>query len=909
MTNTDARTEWLRRALRIPDRPVERDIDEELAFHLESRMSALRDTGLSEAEARQRAIGEYGDIDASRRELAAVDRQHRRRKDVLSWLDGIGLDLRHAARALVRSPGFSLAAFGTLAVGATALVTMFSIVDGVLLRPLPYKNPERLVGAWHDMLPVNLYHEPQSITTYFTYRTQANTIESIGVYRETSANVAPTDRVTDPKHLTIAKCSASLFAVLGTRALVGRALTDEDDRTGAAPVAVISERTWRAEFGANPTIVGRQVDVDGVTRQIVGVMPASFAFPSARTALWIPLNVTPIDPPADAFSYIGIARLKAGVTREAAERDFATVLPRVSALYPKFVPGITTKEIMDQTRPRPILTSLRDDVTGGIARTLWMIAGAAALLFLVACVNVGNLSLVRFAARQRELAVRQALGASVPRLARYYVAEIALVALAACVVSIVAAQGIVRVLVARSSADIPRLSDVAIDGASVLFALAVTAFAVVAAVVVPVMRMRRPALLRIPTARGGTASHGEARLRSALVAAQIALALVVLAGSGLLVRSFERLRSVRLGFRPDGVATMWVSLPATRYPSDSEVVRFYSRLVDAAKALPGVTDAGVSTMLPLVARGVNENPLFPEGAANFDTKLPPLQLFSTVGGNYFQALRIPLLAGKFFDEFGVQRDGDAIVSRRAAEMFWNDSTGRSAVGKRFRRLPAGPFYTVIGVVGDVHDTSLVRPSSPAVYFPEAAARDSSMPPAKQTMALAVRTQGDPASLTPGLLAIVRDIDPRLPAFDMQSLPTAVGVATARLRFTIAVLGGAAIVTLLLGAIGLYGVIAYVVSLRRREIGIRIALGATPRAVFAATTGEAISLAGVGVIAGIVLFILAARFVRTLLFGVAAWDPLTIAGASLVLLATALLASWVPARRAADIDPAETLRAE
>ena len=899
----------VRRVVSIGDPPIEAAVDDEITFHVESRVIELRAQGLSENDARRIALDEYGDVQASRRELAAVDRHFHRRRRRASALDGIAQDIRHAMRSLRRHPTFCLAALGTLAIGIGALTTMFAVVDAILLRPLPYRDPERLVGTWHDMAVINLPHAPQSPQTYFTYATQARTIDGIGLYVETSANVASTNGKTDPQRLAIAGCTATLFSVLGVAPLRGQLFTREEDQPGAEPVAVISEDFWRSTYGSDPDIVGKLIDVDGESRRIVGVLPRSFQIPRAGIALWVPLNIDPANPPPAAFTYDGIARLTPGVSRQTAERDFASVLPRAADLYPKFVPGITTGQILAQTKPRPFLTPLRDDIVGAVSGTLWATAAAALLLYLVACINVGNLALVRFDARQSELAVRQALGAGRARLARSYFSEIAIIASVSGLVALVLARIALRLLARDGPSGLPRLAEVAIDRRAVLFLLVASAGAAMLSGVIPMHRLRRGTIPLIRGTRGGTASRAANRTRQTLVVVQIALALVVLAVSGLLVRSFARLNSVRPGFDADHVATYWVSLPASRYPTDTAIVHFFASLLDRARALPGVSSAGLTSRVPLVHRGFNDNPLYAEGVVQTDQKLPPLQLFTTVGGDYFQTMRIPLLSGKLFDAMDVQREGDAIVSSRTAAMFWHDSTGRSVIGKRFRVLPTSRWYTIVGVVGSTRDSSLATAAVPGVYFPETETTDPRGARTAHTLALVLRTREDPSTLTPAVHRIVRELDASLPLFDVQSMSAAVRASTARLRFTVLVLGAAAMVTLALGALGLYGVMGYVVALRRREIGIRIALGATPGAVAGATTREAMAVAAIGLAAGLALFAAAAPLARSMVFGVAAWDPVAVGGAGAMLVAAAMLASWLPARRAARVDPAETLRAD
>lgn len=824
-------------------------------------------------------------------------------------IDDLTQSVRHAGRSLVRSPAFAVAVFLTLLVGLAASVATFAVVDGILLRPLPYADAGRLVGAWHDMPPVNLRHAQQSITTYFTYRTQAHTIDGIGLYKETTANVSVPGQATDPQRLAIANASATLFNVLAMRAMIGRTFSEEDDAVGAAPVALISAGTWRTMFGANPRIVGQSLDVNGVTRRIIGVMPSSFRIPSAGTAVWIPLNVDPANPPADAFSYTAIARLKRGITIADAQRDFAAVLPRVSELYPKFVPGITTRQIMDQTRPTPALTPLADDITGGVARTVWIVAAAALLLFLVTCINAGNLTLIRFDARQRELAVRQALGAGRARVARHFVSETALVALIAGACAVVVAIGAVRLLVTMGPADIPRLAELTVGVRAIAFALLMSAIATVLSTAVPLLRIRGGALPMHMSTRSATASRAAHRTRRGLVAGQVALALVVLCGSGLLFRSYRQLHAVKLGFDPEHTATFWVSLPKSRYADEASLGRFYSTLVNRVRALPGVAAAGVTSRVPLVERGINPNPIYPEGVASYDTKLPPLELFTAVGGDYFRAMKIPLLAGRSFEDIAVQRPDEAMISSRTAALFWNDPTGRAAIGKRFKPLPTSQWFTVIGVVGDAYDTTLMTRPSPTVYFPEIITDEPAQHYTSRTMALTVRTQGDPESLTPAIQRAVHDADASLPVFGTQSMQAAVRGSTARLAFTIDLVGVAAALTLLLGAIGVYGVLMYIVTLRRRELGIRLALGATPSSVAAATTGEAMAVTAVGIGAGLLLFAGVARALRASLFGVASWDPATLATAASVLMLVSLAAACVPAFRAAHVHPAEALRTE
>ena len=831
----------------------------------------------------------------------------------------IALPLRHAWRSLRRTPAFTVTATLTLVIGIGATVAIFAVVNGVLLRALPYGNPERLVGVWFDLPPIGLMHAQQTQTTYYTIQRLARTIDGIGLYQESSANVADPGGTAEPQRLTTARMTATLLPVLRVSPLLGRNFTAEEDAPARsvvgggdpANVVLISEGLWRTRFGADVGIVGRTIEVNGAARTIIGVLPSRFRFPTAATELWLPLGLDPLNKYPGGFNYNAIARLKPGVTVGVAERDFAAALTRFVELYPTFAPGVTTQMLMDQAKPQPRVVLMREDVTGGIARTLWLVAAAAGLVLLVACANVSNLILVRADARQRELAVREALGAGRVRILGHFLAESAMIAAVAGAAGLWLATVAVRLFVRSGPQDIPRLSELRMDWEAVAFAAALTVFVALFCSVAPALRVGRANLsdaLR-EGGRGGTTGRARQRVRGALVAAQIAVALVVLASSGLLVRTFQILHAVQPGFDPRHVATFWMSPSSARHPGPTGITRFYADLERRVREVPGVTAFGLASRVPLEPYGMDQNPLYPKDDASYATKIPPLQLFTMVSGGYFGAMRIPLVAGRTFEGLDAQRDGEAIVSLRTAIFFWKDSTGIAALGKQFRMLPGAPLTTVVGVVGDARDTALAAPASPTVYLPEVASKDSLFSSIARTMALVVRTSGDPAAITARIRAAVRELDPSLPLFDVKPMASTLAASTAQLSFTILILGAAAAVTLALGAIGLYGVMAYVVTLRHREMGVRIALGAQPGAVAAMLTRQGMALTIVGILGGIGLFALVARFLRAFLFGVTPLDPVTLVGAAVLLAAIAALASWIPARRAAHADPAVALRAE
>ena len=819
--------------------------------------------------------------------------------------------MRHAWRSLRRTPAFAITATLTLVIGIGACAAIFTVVNGVLLAPLPYGNPDRLVGAWHDLPGVSMHKAQQTSGMYFTYKRLAQSIENIGLYQNGAVNVSDAGRTTEPQRVSAGFITGSLIPTLQVPPLLGRTFTVAEDLPNGPTVVIISEALWRSRFGGDPAVIGRTIDIGARAREIVGVMPARFRFPDATTQLWLPLGLDPAAQYSGGFNYNGIARLKPGVSVDAAQRDFATVLPRVVDLFPNLAPGVPMTMLLEQVKPKPVLIPLREDMTSSIARTLWIVAAAAGLVLLVACANVANLILVRADGRQRELAVREALGAGRGRVMAHFLGEAAIVATLAALGGLAVAWGAVRALVASSPADIPRLTEVGVNVWTILFTLVVAAFVAVVCSVVPALRIGRSKLsvaLR-EGGRSGTAGKAQHRLRGTMVALQIALALVVLAGSGLLLRTFQQLHAVRPGFDATNVATFWISPPQARYAGDSALVRFYSRLTSDVAELPGVQSVGVSSRLPLLENGMNQNPFYVEGDVSAMTKVPPLQIYATVDDGYFPTMRIPLIAGRNFGRMDAMHGREAIISQATAVQFWKDSTGRSAVGKRFRSLPSGPYVTIVGVVGNTRDTTLAAPPSQAVYFPQSVTDDTLYSQAERTMALVVKTTGEPAAITAAVQRVVRQLDPTLPMFDVKPMTAVLSASTARLSFTIIILGAAAGVTLLLGAIGLYGVMAYLVTLRTRELGLRIALGAEPRAVAMMMTNQGLVLTAIGIGAGLALFAMVARFLRSFLFGVAPGDPLTLAAAALTLVVIATLASWLPARRAAMVDPADALRAE
>ena len=812
--------------------------------------------------------------------------------------------LRYALRSLKRTPVFTVAAVLTLVLGIGSVAAMFAIVYGVLLAPLPYGQPDRLVSVSLQTPEPRRIQQPPGI--YFTYKRLARSLSDVSFYRTGNANIWTDGDGDAPERVTATWVTASTIGMLQVAPLLGRSFTADEDRPNSATVVILSESVWRTRFHSARDVIGKTLYVNAVARQIVGVMPDRFVFPAADTRLWIPARIDPGSPTVGDFTYSAVARLAPNATPDEAQRELARVLPSVAESFPRLGSGTSTASWLDEERPGPVVTPLRDEVTSGIARTLWMLAAAAGLVLFVAWANVANLMLIRADGRQLELAIREALGASRLRIMTSFLDESVVLGAVAGALALLAAWGAVQVLVAFGPADVPRLGELGVGLTTAAFVVAVTLVGAVVCAAVPVVRVRRVALsinLR-DGGRGETAGKTRQRLRALIAALQIAVALVVSVGSALLLRTFQRLYQERSGFDATDVVTIWTQVPFARY-GDSAAVGFYTRLTESVAALPGVRSVGVTDRLPLGVGDARQLSFRTEGGDR-EVYLPA----QAVDDGYFATMRIPVIAGRVFQRIGRQLDGDVIISQRAAATIWNDPGGSTVLGKRLVLEPSGPAYTIVGVVGDVRDHDLAMAPSAMVYVPQAVPVDTRVEPnARRTMALVIRTAGQPAAVVPAVRRIVRDLDPTVPIFDVDMMSDVVGASTARLELTLILMAAAAAITLVLGTIGLYGVMAYMVALRTREFGVRVALGADPRQIARAVAVRGLKLITVGVVAGFVLYAVAAPFLRAFLYGVTTSDPVTLVGVTLALVATASLASWFPARRAAHVDPAEALRAE
>ncbi len=806
----------------------------------------------------------------------------------------------------------------TLALGIGATTAIFSLVNSVLLRPLPWPASDQLVDLSHTLEVSGVSSVDQSDAAHLFYRRENRVFTDVGAYRATAVNLgalsgAPGGDDTRAERVTAAQISAAIAGIVRVAPLRGRAFTEAEDHPNAPPVALISERLWKRRYDADPSILGQRVMIDGILREIVGVMPDRFAFPATGTNVWLPIGIDPLRTESATFGLRGIARLRDGVTADAATTELTQLLKRL----PEAFPGRLTVEAIEFTKMRTVVRPLRSVIVGDVGRTLWVLLGAVAFVLLIACANVANLFLVRAEGRQRELAVRRALGARGGMIAASLLTEGLLLAAVGAVLGVAlawAGVGYLRTL--DAALPIPRLAEVGIDGAVLGVALLTTLFVALLVSLVPALRSTAVSITGVLSDSGRTASPGPIRQRArhVLVVAQMALALVLLAGAGLMARSFSRLRAVEPGFDAAHAQTFRVALPEGRFPDAAAGAGFIVRTLDALTALPGVTAVGVVSKLPLDPEARRDTALFLEGAAMGPGQFPNVHQVSYASTDYFSALGIPLLEGRPFarpDPAVVPLE--VIVSRALADRYW---PGQPAEGKRVRLAPLGPWFTIVGVAGNVRGVGLDQPPDETIYLPLVTAPGNAVQggvgPARFTpreVAFVVRSAGEPSQLAVPVERALRALDSAVPLYRLRSMTEVVAQAAARTSFTLVLLSIASFVAMVLGAVGIYGVISYVVSLRTPELAVRLALGAGPGDLQRMVLLQATTIALVGVAVGLAGAMAVTRVLSALLFGVTPADRATLVAAAAVLMLVALAASWVPARRASVVDPAGILRAE
>jgi predicted permease len=804
-------------------------------------------------------------------------------------------ELAQAGRGLVRRPAFSVVAALTLALGMGANVAIFSVVDAVLLRPLDYPESERMVVVRHHAPGLNLPELENSAGTLALYREFSQTLQSIAAASTQFRNLSGTDR---PDRVEALAVSPSFFDVIAMRPAIGRPFDEQDAVTGSAPVAVLTHGTWQSRFGSDPSIVGTVIQLDGVSTEIVGVMPVNFRWSRADASILIPV-VQEGPPVFGTFGTFGIARLAAGVTLEEATREVEALQARITERFPELTP-----EFFQQAGWSATVTPFKDLLVEPIRATLWVLFGTVGLVLIIAGANVANLFLVRAEARQREVAVRSALGAARTRLAFAFLSESIVLSLAGGIAGVLLAWGGVSLLVANGPQDLPRLHEVGMDGRVLGFAFVLCVIMALLLALVPLARYAGSSfasLLR-EGGRGNTAGRERHRARKALITGQVALALMLLVGAGLTLRSVARLRSIDPGFNVDGVLTVAVSFGNAERP---RAISFYQRALDEIAAVPGASVVGASNSLPLYPRGYNGSSFTIESQPRADDALPVVAIYAVITPGFLEALGVPLLSGRA-PERRDHEGGPPVIW--VNETFVTSFLGgnNAGLGERVRFGVDTTFAEVVGVVGDIRTLGLREEIRPTAYMPMTTSNPTV---SMEVMTFAIRTGRDPMSLVNPVRQAVQRVDPTVPITAARSMEDVLSASLASTAFTTTLLSIAALVALLLGVIGLYGVISYVVGQRTQEIGLRMALGARPGDVRSMVLRDGMGVTAIGVGLGLIGAAAASRLLETLLFGVSARDPLTFGGVAMLLTGVSIFATWLPARRAAAVDPLVALRTE
>ncbi len=803
-------------------------------------------------------------------------------------------ELAMAGRALVRRPGYSAVAAATLALGIGATVAIFTVVNAVLLRPLPFPDAGRIVTIRHHAPGIGLPELNSSPGLITHYRDGAATLTGVAGYESRDRNLTSGGR---PERIRAMAATPEIFDVLATRPALGRAFAEADARDGAAPVVILTDFIWQARFGGAPGIVGERVDLDGVPTEVIGVMPAGFVFPDAETRLLMPMFV---DPAAGfgAFGMRMLARLAPGAGLEAARSEIDLLQQRIPERFPDL-----TAEMLARFGWSVTLEPLQASVVRDVAAALWILLGAVGLVLLVAGANVANLFLVRAESRQREVAIRAALGANRSRLASTFLAESTLLAGAGGLAGLALAAGGIRLLVAYGPPRLPRLHEVNLDGTVVGFAVAVTVVMALLLGALPVAQTlgRAVAPQLRDGGRGSTAGRHRHRVRQLLVAGQVTLALVLLVGSALMLQSLVRLRGVDPGFRVDGILTSGVSPGGGM--DRARLAAFYERVLDEVSALPGVVSAGAATALPIAATRMNGSSFDIESRPRPEDQVPPVAMYHPVMAGYFETLGVPLREGRLPERADAERTrGIAWVNETFVQRFMD---GR-ALGERIRFGEAQEWLEIVGVVGDMRAFGLREDVRPMAYLPIGT---SVAGVGLDVMQIVLATSGDPAALAPLLRAAVDRVDPSVPLLATRTMEDVVSSSLAQMSFAMTLVALAAGVTLILGVVGLYGVVSVIVSQRTPEIGVRMALGARPGDVKVMVLRQGLGVVAAGVAAGLLVAAAATQVLTSLLFDVSPRDPGTFAGVTALLALVSAAAIYLPARRAAAVDPIRALRDE
>jgi putative ABC transport system permease protein len=817
------------------------------------------------------------------------------------------MGLKHVLRRLVRLPMFTGLTVVTLALGIGANAAIFSVVQAVLLKPLPYRQADALVSVNHSAPGVNLPNAGTAAFLHFTYVEEARSFLELGMWNSEAVTVTG---LAEPEEVRTVEVTDGVLRALGVQPALGRLFTPKDDAPDGPETVILTDGYWRSKLGSDPAVVGRRITLDGRPREIVGVLPAAFRFLDRDPAILLPMRLDKSKTYLGGFNYRGLARLKPGVTIDQASADIGRLIPVSLQRFPAF-PGFSAK-MFDDARLGPKVEPLKKTVTGDLDRVLWLLMGIVGMVLLIACANVANLLLVRVEGRQHELSIRTALGADRGQIARELLLESTVLGLAGGALGLGLAAAALRVLTAIAPANLPRLDQIGIDVTVVLFTVVVSLVAGLLFGAVPVLKYAGPRLGTMLRSEGRSvsASKERHRARNTLVVVQVALALVLLVSSGLMIRTFQAMKNVDPGFtRPNEILTLRLFIPRADVRDAEAVVRMEQAIIDKIAAISGVSSVGVTTIVPMDADGWHD-PIFAEDKAYAEGQIPPLRMFKFISPGLLQTTGGRVVAGRDFTWTDVyEKRHVALVSENLARELWAEPS--AALGKRIRENLKGDWREVVGVISDERDDGVNQKAPTIAMFPIFMSKfggDETF--VRRTLTYVVRSsRAGTRALTSEISQAIWSVNPNVPLADVRTMQEVYDRSLSRTAFTLVMLAIAGGMALLLGVAGIYGVISYSVLQRTREIGIRLALGARNDEVTGMFVRHGARLAAIGIACGLGVALALSRLMSSMLFDVSPLDPPTYVGVSLGLAAAAMVASYVPALRATSVDPVEALRAE